>query len=101
MQTESSEDFCLCLTTCVNTTKTEHDRPYFSTASNPVWRRRRFSRPRGNLPFGTHVAVVEVEPDSGEITVCRYVAVDDVGTQADPKLVEGQIVGGVAQAVNR
>lgn len=52
-------------------------------------------------PFGTHVAVVEVNPESGEIDVKRYVAVDDVGTQVNPKLVEGQIVGGVAQGVGQ
>jgi carbon-monoxide dehydrogenase large subunit len=61
-----------------------------------------FFTPEGSTyPFGTHVAVVEVEPDSGEITVERYVAVDDVGTQVNPKLVEGQIVGGVAQGVGQ
>ncbi|GAA0472214.1 xanthine dehydrogenase family protein molybdopterin-binding subunit (plasmid) [Halococcus dombrowskii] len=61
-----------------------------------------FFTPDGETyPFGTHVAVVEVEPDSGEITVCRYVAMDDVGTQINPKLVEGQIIGGVAQGVGQ
>jgi carbon-monoxide dehydrogenase large subunit len=61
-----------------------------------------FFTPEGSTyPFGTHVAVVEVEPDSGEISVERYVAVDDVGTQVNPKLVEGQIVGGVAQGVGQ
>jgi carbon-monoxide dehydrogenase large subunit len=61
-----------------------------------------FYTPEGSTyPFGTHVAVVTVTPDSGEITVERYVAVDDVGTQVNPKLVEGQIVGGVAQGVGQ
>ena len=53
------------------------------------------------FPFGTHVAIVEVDPDSGEITFERYVAVDDVGTQINPKIVEGQIHGGVAQGVGQ
>ena len=53
------------------------------------------------FPFGTHVAVVEVDPDSGEIEFERYVAVDDVGTQINPKLVEGQIHGGVAQGIGQ
>ena len=53
------------------------------------------------FPFGTHVAVVEVDPDSGEIVFERYVAVDDVGTQINPKIVEGQIHGGVAQGVGQ
>ena len=53
------------------------------------------------FPFGTHVAVVEVDPDSGEIEFERYVAVDDVGNQINPKIVEGQIHGGVAQGVGQ
>jgi carbon-monoxide dehydrogenase large subunit len=61
-----------------------------------------FFTPDGSTyPFGTHVAVVEVKPDVGDITVERYIAVDDVGTQVNPKLVEGQIVGGVAQGVGQ
>ncbi|MFC6941568.1 xanthine dehydrogenase family protein molybdopterin-binding subunit [Salinirubellus sp. GCM10025818] len=53
------------------------------------------------FPFGTHIAIVEVDPDSGEIAFERYVAVDDVGTQINPKIVEGQIHGGVAQGVGQ
>jgi carbon-monoxide dehydrogenase large subunit len=53
------------------------------------------------FPFGTHVAVVEVDPGSGEIEFERYVAVDDVGTQINPKIVEGQIHGGVAQGLGQ
>jgi carbon-monoxide dehydrogenase large subunit len=53
------------------------------------------------FPFGTHVAVVEVDPYSGEIDVLRYVAVDDVGPQINPKIVEGQIHGGVAQGLGQ
>ncbi|MFC6835108.1 xanthine dehydrogenase family protein molybdopterin-binding subunit [Halomarina ordinaria] len=53
------------------------------------------------FPFGTHVAVVEVDPESGEVEFERYVAVDDVGNQINPKIVEGQIHGGVAQGVGQ
>ena len=53
------------------------------------------------FPFGTHVAVVEVEPDTGEIAFERYVAVDDVGNQINPKIVEGQIHGGIAQGIGQ
>jgi carbon-monoxide dehydrogenase large subunit len=53
------------------------------------------------FPFGTHVAIVEVDPDSGEIEFERYVAVDDVGTQINPKIVEGQIHGGVVQGIGQ
>ena len=53
------------------------------------------------FPFGTHVAVVEVDPDTGDVEFERYVAVDDVGTQINPKIVEGQIHGGVAQGLGQ
>jgi len=52
-------------------------------------------------PFGTHIAVVEVDPDSGEIEFERYVAVDDCGNQINPKIVEGQIHGGIAQGIGQ
>lgn len=51
------------------------------------------------FPFGTHVAVVEVFPDTGEVEIQRYVAVDDCGTQINPMLVEGQVHGGIAQGI--
>lgn len=53
------------------------------------------------FPFGTHIAVVEVDPESGEVGFEDYVAVDDVGPQINPKIVEGQIHGGVAQGVGQ
>jgi carbon-monoxide dehydrogenase large subunit len=53
------------------------------------------------FPFGTHVATVEVDPEAGEIDVRRYVAVDDVGPQINPKIVEGQIHGGIAQGIGQ
>ncbi|ADJ16560.1 oxidoreductase, large chain [Halalkalicoccus jeotgali B3] len=53
------------------------------------------------FPFGTHVAVVEVDPRSGEIDFEEYAAVDDVGNQINPKIVEGQVHGGVAQGVGQ
>ena len=53
------------------------------------------------FPFGIHAAVVEVDPDSGEIEFENYVAVDDVGNQINPKIVEGQIHGGIAQGVGQ
>ncbi len=53
------------------------------------------------FPFGTHAAQVAVDPDTGEVEIERYVAVDDVGPQINPKIVEGQIHGGVAQGVGQ
>jgi carbon-monoxide dehydrogenase large subunit len=51
--------------------------------------------------FGCHVVIVEVDVDSGEIEIERYVAVDDVGTQMNPTLLEGQIVGGIGQGLGQ
>ncbi|MEE9473251.1 MAG: xanthine dehydrogenase family protein molybdopterin-binding subunit, partial [Acidimicrobiia bacterium] len=49
------------------------------------------------FPFGTHIAQVEVDPETGEIDFQRYVAVDDCGPIINPMIVEGQIHGGVVQ----
>jgi aerobic carbon-monoxide dehydrogenase large subunit len=50
-------------------------------------------------PFGTHIAVVEVEKDTGRPRLVRYVAVDDVGNVINPVIVDGQVHGGIAQGV--
>jgi len=52
-------------------------------------------------PFGTHVAVVEVDPETGQVTLVRYVAVDDVGNVINPMIVDGQLHGGIAQGVGQ
>jgi len=51
------------------------------------------------FPFGTHVAVVEVDPQTGKTTFLKYVAVDDCGKILSPLLVEGQVNGGIAQGI--
>jgi carbon-monoxide dehydrogenase large subunit len=51
------------------------------------------------FPFGAHVAVVEVDPDTGKVTLQRYVAVDDVGRVINPMIVDGMVHGGIAQGV--
>ena len=51
------------------------------------------------FPFGVHVAVVEVDEESGAVELVRYVAVDDCGNQINPLIVEGQVHGGVVQGV--
>ncbi len=58
---------------------------------------RYFNPGQRNVPFGVHIAMVEVDPDTGEITVLRYLAVDDSGRIVNPLLAEGQIHGSVAQ----
>lgn len=59
-----------------------------------------FFKPGGTtFPFGTHVAVVEVLPETGEVTILRYISVDDCGERINPMLVEGQVHGGLAQGI--
>jgi carbon-monoxide dehydrogenase large subunit len=53
------------------------------------------------FPNGAHIAQVEVDRDTGEVTIQRYVAVDDVGKVINPLIVEGQVVGGIVQGVGQ
>jgi carbon-monoxide dehydrogenase large subunit len=50
-------------------------------------------------PFGTHIAVVEVNAETGQIELKRYIAVDDCGPRINPMIVEGQVHGGVVQGI--
>jgi carbon-monoxide dehydrogenase large subunit len=52
-------------------------------------------------PFGTHIAVVEVDPETGHVTLRRYIAVDDCGPAINPLIVEGQVHGGVAHGTGQ
>jgi carbon-monoxide dehydrogenase large subunit len=56
-----------------------------------------FGQPGATYPFGAHVAVVEVDVESGKAELVRLVAVDDAGTVINPLLAEGQRHGGLAQ----
>ena len=58
-----------------------------------------FSQPGGTYPSGTHVAVVEVDTETGAVRLCRLVAVDDCGAPLNPMVVAGQVHGGLAQGV--
>lgn len=61
-----------------------------------------FFRPSDTtFPFGTHIAVVEVLPETGEIKWHRYVSVDDCGPIISPMLVTGQVHGGLAQGIGQ
>ena len=53
------------------------------------------------FPFGTHIAVVEVDRDTGDIKFQRYVAVDDCGKVINPMLVDGQVHGGIVQSIGQ
>ena len=57
--------------------------------------------PRPTFPNGCHIAEVEIDPDTGHVTVARYNLVDDFGEIMNPMLVEGQVHGGVAQGLGQ
>ncbi|HYE66062.1 MAG TPA: xanthine dehydrogenase family protein molybdopterin-binding subunit, partial [Pyrinomonadaceae bacterium] len=53
------------------------------------------------FPFGTHLVVVEIERETGEVKFLRYVAVDDCGKVINPMLVDGQVQGGIVQSIGQ
>lgn len=57
--------------------------------------------PPSAFPNGSHVAEVEIDPETGQTALLRYVAIDDFGTVVNPLLVEGQVHGGVVQAIGQ
>ncbi len=56
-----------------------------------------FVAPGPTFPFGAHVAVVEVDVETGKVVLLRHVACDDAGTVLNPLIFEGQVHGGIAQ----
>ena len=52
-------------------------------------------------PFGAHICVVEVDKETGEVKIVRYIAVDDAGNIINPMIVEGQVHGGVAHGIGQ
>jgi carbon-monoxide dehydrogenase large subunit len=67
--------------------------------TDPLLVQATFGQPGSTYPFGAHVAVVEVDVESGKAEVVRLVAVDDAGTIVNPLLAEGQRHGGLAQGI--
>jgi carbon-monoxide dehydrogenase large subunit len=57
--------------------------------------------PNCTFPFGTHIAIVEIDEETGHTDLVRYVAVDDVGKKINPMIVDGQLHGGIAQGVGQ
>ncbi|MBI2764722.1 MAG: molybdopterin-dependent oxidoreductase [Chloroflexi bacterium] len=55
----------------------------------------------GTFPFGCHIALVEIDRDTGELELRRMIAVDDCGTIINPLIVEGQVHGGLAQGIGQ
>jgi carbon-monoxide dehydrogenase large subunit len=60
-----------------------------------------FEPPNFTYPFGTHIAFVEVDSETGEVQLKRYVAVDDCGRIINPMIVDGQVHGGLAQGISQ
>jgi aerobic carbon-monoxide dehydrogenase large subunit len=58
-----------------------------------------FDPPNLTFPAGAHICVVEVDTETGDVRVVKYVAIDDVGKVINPMIVDGQIHGGVAQGI--
>ena len=59
----------------------------------------RYSTEHMNYPYGVHIAVVQVDRETGGVEVERYLAAYDIGRAVNPMLIEGQIAGGFAQGV--
>ena len=60
-----------------------------------------FKQENGTFPFGTHISVVEVDLETGSVTLLRHVAVDDAGTVINPLIFEGQQQGGISQGISQ
>ena len=54
-----------------------------------------------SFPAGSHIAEVEIDPETGEVKLDKYTAVDDFGTIVNPTIVEGQVHGGIAQGIGQ
>ena len=70
-------------------------------APEPLEASETFDPKRESWPFGTHLAVVRVDRETGRVSLDRIVAVDDCGNVVNPLIVEGQVQGGIAQAVGQ
>jgi CO/xanthine dehydrogenase Mo-binding subunit len=58
-----------------------------------------FEAPKMTYPYGTHAAMVEVDGDTGEVKILRYAIAYDVGKAVNPMIVDGQLVGALAQGI--
>lgn len=74
---------------------------YEDRHGTPLRVEREYPQGASTYPFGTHVAVVEVDVETGEVELLDHTAVDDCGTVINPMLVKGQQHGGIAQGVGQ
>ncbi len=81
------------------------ERSYFNAKGlpdelNPGFEVTAFYDPKlGSFAGGAHLAVVDIDPQTGAVKIERYVAAEDIGTIINPAVVEGQIIGGIAQGI--
>ena len=61
----------------------------------------RFCPEDQNWPSTSHVCEIEIDPDTGTLEIMRYVVVEDLGTELNPMLVDGQTHGGLAQTIGQ
>jgi len=57
--------------------------------------------PNFTFPFGAHIVITDIDKDTGQVTIRRYIAVDDCGNLLNPLIVDGQVHGGVAQGIGQ
>jgi carbon-monoxide dehydrogenase large subunit len=60
-----------------------------------------FEPPNFVWPFGAHICAVEIDPETGDAQITKYVAVDDCGNIINPMIVDGQLHGGIAQSIGQ
>ena len=58
-----------------------------------------YDPPNLTYPYGAYIAVVDIDPETAQVTVRRFIAVDDCGVRINPMIVEGQIHGGLAEGI--
>jgi aerobic carbon-monoxide dehydrogenase large subunit len=58
-----------------------------------------FQAPKMTYPYGTHAAMVEVDADTGEVKILRYAISYDIGKAVNPMIVDGQLIGALAQGI--
>ncbi|CAB4655199.1 unannotated protein [freshwater metagenome] len=72
-----------------------------SDEANQLFALSDFTASGPTFPFGTHVAVVEIDSDTGKVELRRMIACDDAGVILNPLLVDGQVHGGLAQGISQ
>jgi carbon-monoxide dehydrogenase large subunit len=76
-----------------------HERHRFPADADAVLEARASADPPGTFSNASHGALVEIDPDTGQVAVRRYVVVEDCGVVVNPMIVDGQVRGGVAQGI--